>query len=233
MRLKKPECETFDFMTHTAPIWAEGKSARRVKTAAEALTKIMDNILEKPSILKYRRLPANGTAFVSRVVACPGALEVLKNVGFTTLTYPNGEYFVLHRVDEHLLRAALVELRVGLSAIEQRRVALAGAADAGDSYAVAQDVDYHDVSNDAEEDVQQHHQQRQQPDSTPMPTAEQATMARQLQARSVVHRIAAREASAMARARWRWNAMIFALVVAVLLGVALGAPGLADWLPQR
>ena len=226
-----PERDSFDFMTHTAPIWAEGKSARRVKTAAEALAKIMDNILEKPSILKYRRLPANGTAFVSRVVACPGALEVLKNVGFTTLTYPNGEYFVLHRVDEHLLRAALVELRVGLSAIEQRRVAaLAGAADAGDSY--VQDVDYHDVSNDAEEDVQQQQPQRQQPDSTPMPTVEQATMARQLQARSVVHRIAAREASAMARARWRWNAAIFALVVAVL-GVALGAPGLADWLPQR
>ena len=190
----------------------------------------MDNILEKPSILKYRRLPANGTAFVSRVVACPGALEVLKNVGFTTLPYPNGEYFVLHRVDEHLLRAALVELRVWLRAIEQRRVALAGAADAGDSY--AQDVDYHDVSNDAEEDVQQHHQQRQQPNSTPIPTAEQATMARQLQARSVVHRIAAREASAMARARWRWNTAIFALVAAVL-GVALGAPGLANWLPQQ
>ena len=76
----QPERETFKFYDAHRAIWAEGESARKVKTAAEALAKIMDNILEKPSILKYRRLPANGTAFVSRVVACPGALEVLKNV---------------------------------------------------------------------------------------------------------------------------------------------------------
>lgn len=96
----------YSFMTNTAPLWTMG--GPKVMSAARTLRKLCTNILDSPGILKYRRVRI---AKVDSLL--PEALLV--HCGFSRLTYPDGDYWVMHRVDEALLRSVVKELDLALS----------------------------------------------------------------------------------------------------------------------
>ena len=93
-------------MTHTASLWRMGGPT--VMSAARTLRKLCANIVESPGMLKYRRVRM---AKVDSLL--PEALLV--HCGFSRLTYPDGDYWVMHRVDETLLRSVVKELDLALS----------------------------------------------------------------------------------------------------------------------
>lgn len=76
--------------------------------AARTLRKLCANIVDSPGILKYRRVRM---AKVDSLL--PEALLV--HCGFSKLTYPDGDYWVMHNVDEALLRSVVKELDLALS----------------------------------------------------------------------------------------------------------------------
>ena len=179
-----------------------------VETAADALLTLCRNVVQKPSNLKYRRVPAFGGAFSARVAACPGALDVLETCGFKLTTYHDGDYYVLHQVNVSLLTAVIRELEIGLETVERVRAKRA-AADAASAKASAEEEDLEPFeataaaggavgaaacSWSAEAGAASHARQHPQPadiaaiQGDPEPDAH-----RQLAARSVVHRVAARE----------------------------------------
>ena len=96
----------FSFMTHTASLWRMG--GLNVMSAAKTLRKLCTNILDSPGILKYRRVRM---AKVDSLL--PEALLV--HCGFSRLTYPDGEYWVMQLVDETLLRSVVKELDLAMS----------------------------------------------------------------------------------------------------------------------
>ena len=98
--------QDFSFMTHTAPLWRTG--GPQVMLAARTLRKLCANIVDSPGILKYRRVRV---AKVDSLL--PEALLV--HCGFSKLTYPDGDYWVMHNVDEALLRSVVKELDLALS----------------------------------------------------------------------------------------------------------------------
>ena len=71
----RTEEESFGFMRKTAPLWRLGGA--HTYQAAVSLATLCRNILDKPLQLKYRKVPANGVAFTSRIAQCNGALEVM------------------------------------------------------------------------------------------------------------------------------------------------------------
>ena len=77
-------------------------------SAARTLRKLCANIVESPGMLKYRRVRMTKVASL-----LPEALLV--HCGFSRLTYPDGDYWVMHRVDETLLRSVVKELDLALS----------------------------------------------------------------------------------------------------------------------
>ena len=111
-------------MTHTAALWSSGGT--QAETAASALATLCRNVLDRPTELRYRRVPAAGQAFRLRIAECPGALAVLKGCGFARQGYPDGDYYVLHHVDALLLRNVLHELEAGLDTIARLRAKRAG-----------------------------------------------------------------------------------------------------------
>ena len=98
--------QDFSFMTHTAPLWRTG--GPQVMLAARTLRKLCANVVDSPGILKYRRVRM---AKVDSLL--PEALLV--HCGFSKLTYPDGDYWVMHNVDEALLRSVVKELDLALS----------------------------------------------------------------------------------------------------------------------
>ena len=98
--------QDFSFMTHTAPLWLTG--GPKVMLAARTLRKLCSNIVDSPGILKYRRVRM---AKVDSLL--PEALLV--HCGFSKLTYPDGDYWVMHNVNEALLRSVVKELDLALS----------------------------------------------------------------------------------------------------------------------
>ena len=93
-------------MTHTASLWRMG--GPKVMSAARTLRKLCANIVESPGMLKYRRVRMTKVASL-----LPEALLV--HCGFSRLTYPDGDYWVMHRVNETLLRNVVKELDLALS----------------------------------------------------------------------------------------------------------------------
>ena len=96
----------YSFMPHTATVWSRGGAD--VLRAAATLRKLCINILNSPGVLRYRR---------ARVTKLDGVLpaEQLVHCGFSRSMYPDGEYWVMHTVDEQLLRAVVRELDLGIS----------------------------------------------------------------------------------------------------------------------
>ena len=109
----------FSFMTHTAPLWSEGGA--RAETAASALLALCRNVIDRPAELRYRRVPATGAAFSSRIASCPGALAVIAACGFALQHYPDGDYYVMQRADPGLLQSIMRELEVGIETIATLR----------------------------------------------------------------------------------------------------------------
>jgi hypothetical protein len=227
------------FMPHTAPLWGEGGA--RIETAANALVTLCSNVLDKPAVLKYRRVPASGNAFTTRIAAVPGALAVLVACGFSRQTYPDGEYWVLHSVDAKLLTAVLSELRVGLQTIERLRdkrasadppdaaVPLEGAADPPAAAPTWQSLwEEPCVDAPAAEGLQQRRAAESLDGDVPQSAGVGVSAdewSRQLAARSIVHRVAAREKQRRA-ARQRTSQQTGATICAVLVivvGLGLGA----------
>lgn len=121
---------------NTAPLWQKGGS--RAEAAAAALKTYLANVLDRPSQLRYRRIRVSSDGFSRLVAACPGALEVLQHCGFTRSQLPDGEYWIMHKVDERLLRDTLGELSCALRTASVLREARSRSA-ASDSGAPASD----------------------------------------------------------------------------------------------
>lgn len=105
--------DTFDFLQHIAPLLSSGAGAR-AETAAKALACLCRNVLDKPTDLRYRRVPVDGSAFQAKIASVPGALEVLLHVGFSRVAYPDRDYFVLHTVDARKIDGCHRELSIFL-----------------------------------------------------------------------------------------------------------------------
>lgn len=221
--------QAFDFMTHTSTLWEEGGA--KAEVAAGALCTLCKNILQKPSNLKYRRVPTSGAAFSSRVASCPGALAVLSVCGFTTLTYPDGDYFVMKNVDAALLHDVVCELEMGLETMA--RVRAKRAAEAADSEPpLVDDADlFEDVGGGAAAGSSASSSaaaagdtisrlQPPRPTEQPGGTSSEDTR-RQLAARSVVHRVAAREQARQKRVRERSVGTTLCAAFVVLVGISM------------
>lgn len=96
----------YSFMPHTAALWSRGGAD--LLRAAAMLRKLCANILDSPGVLRYRRV---------RVTKVDGILpeEQLARCGFSRSMYPDGEYWVMHTVDEQLLRAVVQEINMGIA----------------------------------------------------------------------------------------------------------------------
>ena len=96
----------YSFMPHTATVWSRGGAD--VLRAAATLRKLCANILDSPGVLRYRR---------ARASKLDGVLlaDQLEHCGFSRCMYPDGEYWVMHTVDEQLLRAVVRELDLGIA----------------------------------------------------------------------------------------------------------------------
>eukprot|EP00966_Prymnesium_polylepis_P133400 3083430-Prymnesium_polylepis.1 len=75
----------FSSTPHTAPLWQQGGA--RAESAAAALRVYVENILERPSQMRFRRIREQSDGFQTRVAACPGALDVLMHCGFARQQY--------------------------------------------------------------------------------------------------------------------------------------------------
>ena len=177
------DASAFAFMEHTAALWDSGGA--RAEMAATALATLCRNVLERPTELRYRRVPCSGAAFTLRVAEVPGALSVMGKMGFRVVTYPDGNYYVLNHVDANLLNDVRRELEVGLKTLGRWREKKS--ADAASSASIDGDDVFPESGPSAE------------PTASPMasPTTAAAFAnndhLRQLAARSVVHRLNARE----------------------------------------
>ena len=142
-----PQAGSYAYMTHTAPLLEN--AGARAEPAAKALATLCRNVIEKPSNLRFRRIPCRGAAFKARIADCPGALTVLSHVcakqqqlspkiathfeysafapqvGFCKVEYPDQEYFVLHNVDVELMSAVLRELDIFLATAVRLRASRA------------------------------------------------------------------------------------------------------------
>ena len=197
----------FSFMTHTAPLWSEGGA--RAETAASALLALCRNVIDRPAELRYRRVPAMGAAFSSRIASCPGALAVIAACGFALQHYPDGDYYVMQRADPRLLQSIMRELEVGIETIATLRAKRQSMANEPNVSA----------SVEASDDAESFFEERPPPSSARQrPTADAE---RQLAARSIVHRIAAREQHSSGRRRRAGATLLAACVLAV--GIGLGA----------
>ena len=201
----------FSFMTHTAPLWSEGGA--RAETAASALLTLCRNVIDRPAELRYRRVPAIGAAFSSRIASCPGALAVIAACGFALQHYPDGDYYVMQHVDPILLQSIMRELEIGLETIatlRAKRQSMANEPNISESVA-------------ADDDAESFFEETPPPPSAqlrPAAARMSSDAERQLAARSIVHRIAAREQHA--HGRRRAGATLFAACV-LAVGIGLGA----------
>ncbi|KAL1504001.1 hypothetical protein AB1Y20_010416 [Prymnesium parvum] len=98
----------------TFELWERGGA--RAEPAASALRVYLDNILERPGQLRYRRIRESSDGFARRVLACPAAVELLARCGFAREHLGDGWYWVLRTVDEPLLLQLREELKHGLRA---------------------------------------------------------------------------------------------------------------------
>lgn len=203
-----PMAESFHFMTHTQTLWAEG--GIRAETAAKALLKLCMNVLEKPANLKYRRVPAAGAAFETRIAACPGAMAVLATCGFVHAKYPDGGYYVLHNVDADLLRRVVKELELGLDTMARLRAKREQVSEAATEALALQreDTDLRWSPEASDRAAPLHGRQEddaapRQPAAATIPLEELwgSEAQRQLAARSMIHRIKAREQRTRGRRR--------------------------------
>ena len=104
------QAHDFSFMAHTAALWARGGAS--LVSAATTLRKLCVNVLDSPGVLRYRRV---------RTAKVDGLLPeaVLVHCGFSTVTYPDGTYWVMQKVDEALLRSVVKELDIGIATAER------------------------------------------------------------------------------------------------------------------
>ena len=70
-----PAADVFSSMPHTASIWRQG--GVRAEAACRVLLRIVANVLEYPSELRFRRVRETGSSF-SKVMGCAGAAGVLE-----------------------------------------------------------------------------------------------------------------------------------------------------------
>jgi len=114
-------------LRHTPDLWrgvGRRSEAERARTAAaidtaSALRIIVENVLERPSELRYRRLSATSATFTRRVASCEGGLTVLRAAGFELQSMgPSLRFWVLPStaVDEARLRQIRTEIDLGITA---------------------------------------------------------------------------------------------------------------------
>ena len=213
----------------TASLWRRGGGTERTMTAARNLRAIIDNILEKPSELRYRRLRAEGAAFATRVLACPGAIEVLKAVGFEIVQYPDGLYWTLRTVDAALLSEARLELDAGLKAVQRllsvhdephRRETPTSIRDAG-SNGVALPL----LLAVSEIEIGGGASERESPVEPMAGIAAGVSISRQLQARAIIHRVKSRDEEVERRRRWRVAGWGTCAAAALMISAAVASLG--------
>ena len=218
-------------MRHTATLWSQG--GRGAEQAARALRIFCANVIDKPAALKYRRIKAAGAAFSASVAACPGALDVLQACGFVRQQHWDGAYWVLHRVDEPLLRQVRAELDAGLTAFSKLRE------DRGQSFAhmasSASGMHYDSgVPATAVSTNDQRHIVRCTTSAISTATQRAAEpkdqdvhMRRQLQARAIVHRVSAQQQRVEREraSRYRQHAAGLALAIVMLAVAAVWVVG--------
>eukprot|EP00900_Chrysochromulina_parva_P020845 jgi/Chrpa1/3394/Chrysochromulina_OHIO_Genome00014762-RA len=219
----------------TASLWKLGGGTERTMTAGRNLRAIIDNILEKPSELRYRRLRAEGAAFATRVLACPGAIEVLKAVGFEIVQYPDGLYWTLRTVDAALLSEARLELDAGLKAVRRllsvhdephRRETPTRIRDA-DSNGVALPV-FLAVSEIENGGVALERESPVEPMAGiaaggPRHAMAAISMSRQLQARAIIHRVKSRDEEVERRGRDSFFWWVTCAAAALLISAAVAS----------
>jgi len=66
----------------------------RVNTAVETLTKYIDNIINNPTEMKYRRIRKNNKAFQERVASLEGTSDFLLGCGFSIVEEEGEEFWV-------------------------------------------------------------------------------------------------------------------------------------------
>ena len=268
----------YSYLAHTAPLLEN--AGARAEPAAKALATLCRNIIEKPSNMKYRRVPCVGTAFKSRVADCPGALTVLSHVrvlprlnaahhflryplhaftvpffcalctaqlGFCKVSYPDQEYYVLHKVDAALISGVLRELEIFLATAEKLRASRAGSSCTASSAAAGPSADEarsadgelladgHGLEDDEHEDDMtllpvRGDVMRSDPamDGTAIPVGTSVAhfgdnIQRQLAARAIVHRVAASQQQRDAGVRRRRDWIL-------VLAVAAAASAAGAWL---
>jgi hypothetical protein len=195
-----PAADVFSLMPHTASIWRQG--GVRAEAACRVLLRIVANVLEYPSELRFRRVRETGSSF-SKVMGCAGAAGVLESCGFEKVEYHDGAYFVIKHVDVERLVAIRRELELGLQAFERLREARQGAAPTEG----APDAPDHPTAPEHDERHRTSH-----------------AYERQLLARKVIHRVNAAQEREHQRQRagaCRTKCALIALAV-VLVAVGLG-----------
>ena len=111
--------DVFSSMPHTATVWRHG--GVRAEAACRVLLRIVSNVIESPSELRFRRVRESGSSFATKVMGCAGAIEVLETCGFERVDYPDGVYFVIKSVDVERLQAVRRELELGLRSFDRLR----------------------------------------------------------------------------------------------------------------
>ena len=213
----------YEFMEHIAPLLSKG--GQRAVMAAKSLIKICRNLLDQPTKLQYRRLPADGAAFQARLSSVPGALEVLAHIGFTRVTYPDRDYYVLHNVNASHIHNVNRELSVFVETAARLEAARAAqeppADDVGSHNADEVELSTVDAADSTAHGAMH---ERRRAGSDAGGRAVGASTERQLAARRAVHRVAASWAASQhqqrttaLQRRWRTGLLaVLTLAAAVL-----------------
>lgn len=210
--------QQYEFMEHIAPLLSKG--GQRSVMAASSLIKICDNLLDQPTKLRYRRLPADGAAFHARLSSVPGALEVLAHLGFTRVTYPDRDYYVLHDVNALHIGSVRRELSVFVDTaarLEAARAAQKHVDDVGSHDADEMKASTVDAGDSAAHAAMH---ERRTAGSDGGRRAAGVSIERQLAARRAVHRVAAsqhEQRTAALNRRWRTGVLAVLTLAAAIL----------------
>ncbi|RLN68272.1 hypothetical protein BBJ29_000851 [Phytophthora kernoviae] len=94
----------------------DGNDPPRAISAAETLIKMLGNVVKNPQEEKFRKIRLSNAAIQSKLVAVPGAVDILTEAGFSKLEL-DGEVYLM-------LAADVFQVERVQSAIDRTEVAL-------------------------------------------------------------------------------------------------------------
>ncbi|TMW58533.1 hypothetical protein Poli38472_010092 [Pythium oligandrum] len=96
------------------------QEAPRAITAAETIIKMLNNILQNPTEEKFRRVRLSNAGIQTKLVAVNGALDILREAGFTDLVIDNENFLALtdEQFDVERVRSAMDRTEVALMQLQ-------------------------------------------------------------------------------------------------------------------